>query len=49
VLQVGNRAWLVWSGQELGDFSCLYANGIGINLIFVLLFLSIGCGLCVMM
>jgi hypothetical protein len=46
-LQVGIRAWLVLSGPELGDYFCLYVNGIGISSIIVLLFLYVGCGLCV--
>jgi len=43
VLQCGIRAWLVLSGPELGDFSCLYANDIELPSILVVLFLSVGC------
>ena len=43
MLQVGIRAMSVLSGPKLGDSFCLYANGMRIPSMFVVLFLSVVC------
>ena len=46
MLQCGVRAMSVLSGPAVGDFSCLYVNGIELPSILVLLFLYVGLVLC---